>query len=857
MKIIHRLLALSLLLLSPFLQGVQAQPVLSYYLSGSVQYDPKIPTPEKLLGFVPGERHVSHDQLFYYAKSIAEQSPRIHFEVFGQTHEGRPLALLAITSEENQKKLEAIRAEHVRLADPHAAASVDTERQPVFVWLGHSIHGNEASGSNSALLTIYHLAAAQGPEVEKLLQEAVVLIDPSENPDGLQRFATWVNAHRWSVFNADPQSREHAEAWPGGRTNHYWFDLNRDWLPLQQPESQARIVQLQRWKPNIFIDLHEQGTNATFHFSPGEPNRVHPLIPAENQQLTEKIAAFHAKGFDAIGTLYTSREGYDDYYNGRGPTYVDFNGGVAMLFEQASSRGYAQQSDNGVLTFPQGVRNQFTGSMATIRAGVALRKELLEYQRNYYRSALAEAAKDPVKAYVFGAAGDWASTYRLAEVLKRHGIAVYRLKGNPAGQRFQPGSAYVVPLAQPQYRLIQSMFEKRTTFKDSLFYDISGWTFPLAFNQDYAPLDAAAYREDLLGKSFEWEDLPAGRVEGGVSQYAYAFDWSGYYAPRALYRLLEQGIIAKVANNGFSIRGGPAFSRGSILIPVASQTISPAELHQLLEKAAAEAAGVTIHALHSGSTAEGTHLGSNTFQRVQQPSVFILGGGRVDGASVGQVWHLLDQRYGMPGAILPVETAATADMARYNTLVLVDGDYSSLPESFGTRLKAWVEAGGVVIGYERALTWLEKAGLLKLDYARQRTGGTGAYNDYVLSQRASGVPGSIVEITADLTHPLFYGYAKEKLPYWKSTELVIADTAAGRYNYPARFSASPLLSGYLPKSLKAALGRAPAVAVKTVGSGRIIAFTDDTNFRAFWYGTNKLLANSLFFGRLIHAGTGR
>ncbi len=859
MRTINLLFLIFFLFLNGGLRRVQAQTLSSYYLSSSVSYNPKIPTPETLLGYVPGEKHVSHDQLFYYAKSIAEQSPRIHFEVFGKTHEGRPLSLLIITSEENQKRLAEIKAAHQKLVDPATAASVDIDKQPVFIWLGHSIHGNEASGSNSALLTIYHLAAAQGPEIEKWLKDAVIFIDPSENPDGLQRFSTWVNAHRWSTFNDDPQTREHAEAWPGGRTNHYWFDLNRDWLPLQQPESQARIAKLQEWKPNIFIDLHEQGTNATFHFSPGEPNRVHPLIPAENQELTEKIAVYHARGFDAIGTLYTSKEGYDDYYNGRGPTYVDFNGGVAMLFEQASSRGYAQQSDNGVVTFPQGVRNQFTGSLSTIKAGVALRKELLAYQRKYYETALAEAGKDAVKAFVFGSAYDKASTYHLAEVLHRHGVNVYRLKEDKVinHQRFQSNASYIVPLAQPQYRLIQSIFEKRTSFKDSLFYDISGWTFPLAFNQDLEQLNAATYNKSLLGPLFELNHVPSGKVEGGISQYAYAFDWGSYYAPKALYALMEKGVIAKAASKPFTIPGGPAFTRGTILISVANQTIHPEDLYDLLKKIAAESMGVTFYAIHSGSTVEGTHLGSNTFQRVQKPSVCILGGGRMDGVSVGQLWHLLDQRYKIPGAIIPVETVAGADISRYNTLVLVDGDYSSLPETFIPKLKAWVEGGGVIVGYERALNFLDKAGLLKLDYAKQKSEGSGVYQDYVLSQRAAGIPGSIVEITADLTHPLFYGYAKSTIPYWKSTELVIKDSALGKYNYPAKFSAHPLLSGYLPKNFPALLSKAPAVAVKTVGNGRIIAFTDDTNFRAFWYGTNKLLANSLFFGRLINAGTGR
>jgi hypothetical protein len=832
---------------------------LSYYLPKGVKYDPAIPTPDKILGFLPGDRHISHDQLFYYAKAISELSPRIHFEVMGYTYEQRPLVLLAITSVQNKQKLEEIRKEHGKLTDPAVSASVDINKLPAFVWLGHSIHGNEASGSNASVYTIYHLAAAQGPDIEKMLNEVVVFIDPSENPDGLHRFSTWVNEHRWSVFNADPQSREHNESWPGGRTNHYWFDLNRDWLPLQLPESQARIAAIQQWKPNILIDEHEQGTNATFHFSPGEPNRVHPLIPEENQQLTVKIAGYLAKGFDSVGSLYTSREGYDDFYNGRGPTYLDFNGGVAMLFEQASSRGYAQESDNGTLTFPFGVRNQFIGSLSVIRAGVALRKELLEYQRKYYQNNLSEGKAQTDKAWLFGNRYDKASAYHLAELLKRHGIDVYHLKENKTikGAAYDAASSYLVPLAQPQYRLIQSIFEKRTDFKDSLFYDISGWTIPLAFNLDYTTLDAAQFTNGITGAAFDIKEVPAGKVIGDKASFAYLLEWNEYYAPKALYKLLDKGIIAKVANNRFTIDGVKAFARGTILVPVQNQSVTLDQLYDLINEVAAQSAGVSFYAVNTGSTTEGNHLGSNTFQRIQKPSVFILAGGRADGPSVGQVWHLLDTRYQIPGALINVESVAQANIDQYNTLVLVDGDYSNLPEPFVARLKTWVEAGNTIVAYERAINWLTRAGLLTVEFARQRTNDDGIYEDYPLVQRAAGIPGSVVEIKADLSHPLFYGYTKSNIPFWKSTALVIADTVTSKYNYPARFSASPLLSGYLPRRFANTLSKTPAVLVKTVSAGKVIAFTDDPNFRAYWYGTNRLLANSLFFGNLINPGTGR
>jgi hypothetical protein len=293
------------------------------------------------------------------------------------------------------------------------------------------------------------------------------------------------------------------------------------------------------------------------------------------------------------------------------------------------------------------------------------------------------------------------------------------------------------------------------------------------------------------------------------------------------------------------------------LIPIQNQSVSPDELLTVVTGIAAQSNGVSFYAVNTGSTTEGNHLGSNTFQRIQKPAIAILAGGRVDGPSVGQVWHLLDTRYQIPGALINVETIQQTNLDQYNTLILVDGDYNSLSEAFTARLKTWLEAGNTIVAYERAINWLTKAGLLTVEWARQKTNDDGIYEDYQLVQRAAGIPGSIVEIKADLSHPLFYGYTKSNIPFWKSTSAVIADTATSKYNYPARFSASPLLSGYLPKRFANTLSKTPAVLVKTVGGGKIIAFTDDPNFRAYWYGTNRLLANSIFFGNLINPGTGR
>jgi len=297
-----------------------AQVTLDYYLPKGIKYDSKIPTPKSVLGTEVGEWHVRHDQLVNYMYAVAEASDRVTISEYARTYEGRPLLMLTITSPENHNNIEELKREHVQLTDASSSGNLDITNMPAVITLSYSVHGNEPSGSNSSLLTVYHLAAAQGKEIEDVLKNTIILVDPSINPDGLSRFAQWANQHK-SLNNlvTDPASREYNEVWPGGRTNHYWFDLNRDWLLVQHPESKGRIAKFHEWKPNILTDHHEMGTNSTFFFQPGIPSRTHPLTPERNQRLTASIAEYHAEELDKIQSLYYSKESFDDFYYEKDP----------------------------------------------------------------------------------------------------------------------------------------------------------------------------------------------------------------------------------------------------------------------------------------------------------------------------------------------------------------------------------------------------------------------------------------------------------------------------------------------------------------------------------------------------------
>ena len=362
------------LLLLPFFSIAQDQLSLAYYLPDYSSYNTQIPTPESVIGHQVGEWHISHDKLVQYMHALAEASDRISIEERGTTYEGRPLILLTITSPENHQNIKSIQQNHIA-ATNGKVVGVD---RPIVVYQGFSIHGNEASGSNASLLLAYHLAASNAKETLEQLDATVILLDPSLNPDGLQRFSYWANTNKNILLNPDPNDREYNEVWPGGRTNHYWFDMNRDWLPVQLPESRVRIKTFHNWMPNILTDHHEMGTNATFFFQPGIPSRTHPLTPVLNQKLTEQIGTYHASALDEIGSLYYSKESFDDFYYGKGSTFPDINGSIGILFEQSSSRGHIQESTNGILTFPFTIRNQLTAGRSTLKAAFQMREQLLQ-----------------------------------------------------------------------------------------------------------------------------------------------------------------------------------------------------------------------------------------------------------------------------------------------------------------------------------------------------------------------------------------------------------------------------------------------------------------------------------------------
>lgn len=810
---------------------------LSYYLPQNTTYNSNIPTPESIIGHEVGEWHVTHDKLVQYMYALANASDRITIEDRGKTFEDRPLLLLTITSPSNHQRIDTIREAHLAATESN---STDVSNRPIVVYQGFSIHGNEASGSNAALAAAYYLAAAESNEVIDLLNNTVILFDPSFNPDGLQRFAYWANTNRSINLNPDPNDREYSEVWPGGRTNHYWFDMNRDWLPVQLPESRARIKTFHKWLPNILTDHHEMGTNSTFFFQPGIPSRTHPLTPKLNQELTKGIANYHAKALDKIGSLYYTEESFDDFYYGKGSTFPDINGGIGILFEQGSSRGHIQESENGILTFPFTIRNQFTAALSTLEAAHKMREDILNYQHSFYKNARTEASKQNGKAIVFGDEKDAAKTYHLAEILKRHKIKFHEVKQDftANGKRFKKGYSYIVPKNQKNTRLIDAMFEKRTKFQDSLFYDISAWTFPLAFNLDYAEgvstNNAGAEVTNLQHKQ--------GNVQA-LSNYAYLMEWHEYYTPRVLNKILGKGLRAKVAMKRFSMNNKD-YDYGTILIPVQNQKLNTNELHQFLSGLAKDN-HVQIDAVSTGLT-EGIDLGSRNFAALTQPKIALIVGDGIASYDAGEIWHLFDTRYDITVTKLDTKSIRRADLSRYNTII-VPNTWGGINDANTKKIKTWVQNGGTLIAYRNSLNWLKSKELAKIEFKKVEVPAKNVtFEERGDFRGAQFIGGAIFNTKIDRSHPINFGYKNNELAMFRNTTLFMKPDKSS-YNNPIKYTKSPLLSGYISKPNLDSLATTVPLQIKGLGRGTVVAFTDNTNFRAFWYGTNKLLMNAIFF----------
>ncbi len=817
-------------------------------------FNAEIPSPEEFFKQTYGTRHLDQHEILSYFFLLSSQSDRMQMVEYGRTYENRPLYLLTISHADNMAKLEDIRAQHVLLADPPKSKSLDTKSMPVVVWMGYGVHGNEQSAANTAVLMAYYLAAAEGEQIEEQLKQAVVLIDPLLNPDGFTRATSWSNAQQNYTLNTDPNNRQLAEAWPGGRSNHYWFDLNRDWLPLQHPESRGRMQQYHRWYPNVLTDHHEMGTDASFFFQPGVASRSNHHTPKKNYLLTQLIGTYHAKALDQIGSYYFTEEVFDDFYYGKGSTYPDVNGCIGILFEQSRQMGQAVETSNGVVHFRDAIRNQLTVSLSTLKAATENREVFLNYQRDFFQQSKTLARNDTEKAYVFGELHDRTRCNELLSMLLQHKIKVYQAKNDwtSEGTTIPKANSYVVPLDQPQYRLVKSIFEQNTQFEDSLFYDISAWTMPLAFGIPYKAIDdrqLAQLQGDVLTKIKE----SSGSLQASDKAIAYVYRWNYFLAPQFTYQLLQAGVNIKIARKPFSaqVNGeSVSFGYGTAMIPLHAQSMGRKQIDSLVQHWA-KASNVDLYGISTGLTATGIDFGSNSFTRIEKPKVLMITGSGIRSTSAGEIWHLLDYRFRMPITMVDQNRFGRINLYDYNTLILPEGRIQ-LSKAQAEKIQAWVRNGGTVIAIKSANNWLNRHKLIKLTSKKDsyKEPENVAYADIRNLRGAQYIGGAIFEAKLDITHPIGYGFWNSKVAVFKNDEKQYEkSTKLGQT--PLQLTDSPLLAGYLSQQKEELVQSVASVIVTPTGKGSIISFVDNPNFRAFWFGTNSLFMNAIFFGQLM------
>ena len=857
-------------LLLPFLLICNA-PALAQSLTLSDIFDrppvvnASIPTPEEVTGVRVGERHWYHYEIVNYLDALAEASPRmVALGEHARSYGGRPLVSYALSTPENLARLDEIKRARSAIIDPEA--DVDLTTQPAVLHMMYSIHGNEPSGANATPLVAYYLNAALDDALLAQLEDVVIVFNPMLNPDGLDRFAYWSNAHRGVNPSFDSNDREHVQSVPNGRTNYYWFDLNRDWLPHQHPESRGRLALFHEWKPNVQLDFHEQGSNSNFFFMPGKPERTNPLTPKINQLLTAKIGEYHAAAFDAEGVRYFTEEGYDDFFMGKGSTYPDLFGTVGILFEQPSSRGAGQSTLNGTLTFPFSISNQFRASLSSVKATADLKDELLDYQRNFYTKQ-----KRSRGHYLASAEGDSTRLQEFVRILKGHQIEVETLVNDVTaeGQLFKAGQAIAISLDQPQATYLETLWRAQLEFEENVFYDVSTWTLPWAFNLSHTREPVRNAKTKALAPSEAGEASALAR-----SPIGYLVDWRDANSPALLYDLLEAGANVRVAKAPFTAlttnEGAVNFGYGTLFVAPELQESIPEAALSLLNEAVSR--GLRIYPAASSYTPEGIDLGSRDFDVLSLPNVVLVTGPGTSAYGTGEIWHLLDTRVDMPITMVDSHNLKRLELDRYTHVIMTT---PLRAPGAAAQLDAFVKSGGVLwLQGASTVAWAADEGLTEATWRETPAQRQAAELKRARNNKASPeiqgallperkpfstasdeyaftlVRGAILQGDLDTSHPLGYGYTSSELAVFRTTNRFM-NPSSNAYSSPVVYTDSPLLSGYMSDENRTLVANSAGLVVDERGQGAVVLSLDSPTFRAFWWGTQRLLVNGIFFGDLL------
>ena len=796
----------------------------------------QVPSPAEFLGYELGTRFTPHHRVVDYVRAVGDASPLVTVQAYGETPEGRPL-LAAVLSRGD--------AEAVRRSVVAASRGEGVPLRPV-VWLSYNVHGNEAVSTEAAMATLYALATTRAD----LLDRVVVVLDPCLNPDGRDRYVQGYRQRRGARPDPDPEAREHDEPWPGGRFNHYLFDLNRDWAWGTQPETRARLALYDRWLPAVHVDFHEQGVDSPYYFAPAaEP--FHARITDWQRRLQTEIGRANAAVFDARGQLYFTREVFDLFYPGYGDTWPTFNGAVGMTYEQGGSgrAGLAIVTAEGdTLTLAGRIANHVATGLETVATVAAGADDVARQQAAYF-------AERPQGARSYVAQGEPARLAALAELLDLQGVAYGWARGETVrGVRYGGGleapaasgrvevrpGALVVSTDQPKGRLAAVLFEPEPALSDSVTYDVTAWALPYVYGVE----GVAAEAEVAVGGPAP----PAPGAPSAARPYAYVAGWSGPGDAQLLARLLREGVGVRRAPEPFEA-GGQRWGRGALVVTRAGNGRLGDRFDEVVRRAAAET-GRPLAALSSGFAAEGPDLGSGRVGFARGPKVLVLADEPVSPTALGEVWHWFDAVAGYPATLVTAGDVTAATLADADVLVMPDGAYGPwLSDDRADALRQWVRAGGTLVALERAVTVLagtdgfgaktrEAAAPDSSADARLRR-----YGDRERRDVSADVPGAVYRVAMDDSHPLAWGYPGHTYVLKRSTSAV--EFLAEGWNVGVVRSGAPA-AGFAGAGAQARLEDTLVFGVEDVGRGQVVYLVDSPLFRGFWADGQLVFANAVF-----------
>ncbi|MEZ6196151.1 MAG: M14 family metallopeptidase [Planctomycetota bacterium] len=824
-----------------------------------------LPSPADYLGWQPGERYTAHHLVVGYLDELDRRSDRVRVVRYGRTNEDRELVLAFVTSAENQARLEELRLRMEKIADPRRLAEGETAAdliadQPVFVWMSYCVHGNETSCTEAALQLVHDLAAAATEEGRKLLQDAVVIVDPCVNPDGRDRYVNWFNGVVGRRGDPHPAAMEHDEPWPGGRFNHYGFDLNRDWAFASQIETRSRLKQFVRWHPQVHGDFHEMGHDSSYFFFPAELP-VNANLPPYTLEWGEIFGRGNAAAFDARGWAYYTAESFDLFYPGYGDSWPSFTGAIGMTYEQAghSSSGLAVEREDGeILTLEDRIEHHLVASKATIGTAAARRAELLRDYQRFRESAIEEGRGGEVREFILEPGADSERTARLVELLLAQGIEVRRattgfrvptavdFQGGRSDRQFAAGT-YLVSLAQPLKRLAKTLLEPRTEIRELFFYDVSAWSLPYAFGvtAHWSPLAVEVAAEPVL-------EVPrsTGAVEEGDATYGYLLRWDRIATIRATLRLFERDVVVRSAGKSFTMQGRE-WPRGTVFV---ARGGNPRNLDAIVAEVATET-GATFVPVKTGMSEKGIDLGSDNVTRLRPTRVALVGGEGVSATSFGAARFLLEELYDVPHSVIALSSLGRADLSGFGAIIFPDV-FGDPGERTITALREFVRDGGVVVAWDAAARSLGAEGAKlsgistrdeaeeekrKQEREKEKDEKPRRIEQREEEDRRRSAPGSIFRVELDPAHPLSFGYGDEIVVFKGGTRTF--DPHSGLAI--GLFRDAPRLSGYLDEETdKRMRGRGYAM-VERQGRGSVVFFAEDPNFRSAWHGLSRLLLNAI------------